>query len=101
MITKIFLRTRLIYFLVISCFILFGRSFSGISILSYRIGEWITALCLLLSIIFAVYSFGLIRIIRLVFNKKIKEDIYLFALKDKLNYFFLIGYLLFTYFQIN
>tara|TARA_Y100000816_G_C26095676_1_gene579791 strand:- start:1472 stop:2374 length:903 start_codon:yes stop_codon:yes gene_type:complete len=56
---------------------------------------------LLLSIIFAVYSFGLIRIIRLVFNKRIKEDIYLFALKDKLNYFFLIGYLLFTYFQIN
>ena len=52
MITKIFLRTRLIYFLVISCFILFGRSFSGISVFSYRIGEWITALCLLLSIIF-------------------------------------------------
>ena len=52
MITKIFLRTRVIYFLVISCFILFGRSFSGISVLSYRIGEWITALCLLLSIIF-------------------------------------------------
>lgn len=52
MITKTFLRTRVIYFLVISCFILFGRSFSGISVLSYRIGEWITALCLLLSIIF-------------------------------------------------
>ena len=41
------------------------------------------------------------QIIRLVFNKRIKVDIYLFALKDKLNYFFLIGYLLFTYFQIN
>lgn len=56
---------------------------------------------LLLFIIFVIYSFGLIRIIRLVFNKKIKQDIYLFALKDKLNYFFLIGYVLFTYFHIN
>ena len=56
---------------------------------------------LLLSTIFVAYSFGLIRIIRLVFNKKIKQDIYLFALKDKLNYLFLIVYLLFTYFHIN
>ncbi len=52
MIKKILLNTKLIYFIVISLFILFGRSFSGISILSYRIGEWITALSLLLSIIF-------------------------------------------------
>ncbi len=52
MIKEIFLKTKLIYFIVISFFILFGRSFSGISILSYRIGEWTTALCLLLSIIF-------------------------------------------------
>ncbi len=52
MIKKIFLNTKLIYFILISLFILFGRSFSGISILSYRIGEWITALSLLISIIF-------------------------------------------------
>ena len=52
MITKIFLKTKLIYFTVISCFILFGRSFSGISIFNFRIGEWITAISLLLSIIF-------------------------------------------------
>ncbi len=51
--------------------------------------------------IFFLYSFGLIRIIRLVFNKKIKQDIYLFALKDKLNYVFLIGYFLFVFFYIN
>ncbi len=55
----------------------------------------------LLSTIFAIYSFGLIRVVRLVFNKKIKQDIYLFVLKDKMNYFFLIGYLIFTYFYIN
>lgn len=52
MITKIFLRSMLIYFFIISGFILFGRSFSGISIFGYRIGEWITALCLVVSIIF-------------------------------------------------
>lgn len=56
---------------------------------------------LFLSAIFVVYSFGLLRIIKLVFNKKVEKDIYLFALKDKFNYFFLIGYLLFTYFHIN
>ncbi len=56
---------------------------------------------LILCIIFFLYSFGLIRIIRLVFNKKIKQDIYLFALKDKLNYIFLIGYFLFSYFYMN
>ena len=34
-----------------------------------------------LSIIFVIYSLGLIRIIKLVFQGKIKQDIYLFALK--------------------
>ena len=53
------------------------------------------------SIIFVIYSLGLIRIIKLVFQGKIKQDIYLFALKDKLNYCFLISYLLFAYFHIN
>ncbi len=54
-----------------------------------------------LSIIFAIYCIGLIRIVKLVFQGKIKQDIYLFALKDKFNYCFLIGYLLFAYFHIN
>ena len=57
MITKIFLNNKLIYFTLISFFILFGRSFSGLLILGYRVGEWITALCLLLSIIFLFLSY--------------------------------------------
>ena len=56
---------------------------------------------LLLSMIFSVYCVGLIRIIRLVFDNKIKKDIYIFALKDKINYVFLIGYLLFAYSHID
>tara|TARA_B100001248_G_scaffold8067_1_gene5489 strand:+ start:581 stop:1486 length:906 start_codon:yes stop_codon:yes gene_type:complete len=56
---------------------------------------------LLLGLIFIGYCFGLIRVINLVFNKKIKQDIYIFALKDKINYIFLIIYLLFAYFHIG
>tara|TARA_B110000971_G_C20034248_1_gene513266 strand:+ start:1469 stop:2371 length:903 start_codon:yes stop_codon:yes gene_type:complete len=56
---------------------------------------------LILSIIFLGYSLGLIRIIRLVFIKKIKKDIYLFALKDKVNYLFLIFNLLIAYFHVS
>ena len=57
MITKIFLKNKLIYFTLISFFILFGRSFSGLSILGYRVGEWVTAFCLLLSVIFLFLSY--------------------------------------------
>ena len=57
MITKIFIKNKLIFFTLISFFILFGRSFSGLSILGYRVGEWVTAFCLLLSIIFLFLSY--------------------------------------------
>ena len=56
---------------------------------------------LILCMIFICYSIGLFRIIMLVFAKKIKKDIYLFALKDKVNYMFLIAYLLIAYFHIS
>ena len=57
MITKIFIKNKLIFFTLISFFILFGRSFSGLSILGYRVGEWVTAFCLLFSIIFLFLSY--------------------------------------------
>ena len=56
---------------------------------------------LLLILIFIGYTAGLIRMIKLVFKTKIKEDIYIFALKDKLNYIFVITYLIFIYFHIE
>ena len=54
MITKIFLKTRLIYFLVISCFILFGRSFSGVYVFSYRIAELIIGFLVTFSVVLVI-----------------------------------------------
>jgi len=54
-----------------------------------------------LSIFFLAYVTILVRLINLVFNQKIKQDIYIFVLKDKTNYVLLISYLLFAYFHIS
>ena len=43
MIQKIIIKNKIVYFIFISCFILFGRSFSGLEVLNFRIGEWVTA----------------------------------------------------------
>ena len=57
MIQKIIIKNKIVYFIFISCFILFGRSFSGLEVLNFRIGEWVTALCFLLSFIFIFSKF--------------------------------------------
>ena len=57
MIQKIIIKNKIVYFIFISCFILFGRSFSGLEVLNFRIGEWVTALCFLLSFIFMFSRF--------------------------------------------
>ena len=40
-----------------------------------------------LVLVFLLYFFWLIRLIKLVLNEKIKKDIYIFILKDKISYF--------------
>ena len=75
----------------------FPNTFISLSTPDTRYQQSILILCM----IFICYSIGLVRIIMLVFAKKIKKDIYLFALKDKVNYMFLIAYLLIAYFHIS
>lgn len=75
----------------------YPTTFTGFSAPETRYEQNILTLIL----IFIGYSAGLIRMIKLVFKKKIKEDIYIFALKDKLNYLFVITYLIFIYFHVG
>lgn len=88
---------NLFIFLLYLYEVAFPNTFVSLSTQDTRYQQSILALC----VIFIGYSIGLVRIIRLVFTEKIKKDIYLFALKDKVNYIFLIGYLLIAYFHIN